>query len=101
MPVFSSGELNRKPPELDPEAPRYCRARAGCRSSLQNIRPVFEFNGAIQLGSKHIPDQTGSRSLGALAPRRCHGWSEDSPLFGHPCFATRLGGVAAGKETQG
>ena len=98
MPVFSSGELNRKPPELDPEAPRYCRARAGCKSSLQTIQPVFEFNDAIQLGSKHIPDQAGAE---ALAPRRCHGWSEDSPLFGHSCFATRLGGVAAGKETHG
>ena len=92
MPVFSSGELNRKPPELDPEAPRYCRARAGCKSSLQTIRPVFAFNGAIQLGSKHIPDQTRSRSLGAAAVPRMVGrqplvWS---PLLRH-AFGRRVG----------
>jgi hypothetical protein len=27
--------------------------------------------------------------------------AEDRRLFYHPCFATRLGGVLGGKETQG
>jgi hypothetical protein len=99
MPVFSSGELNRKPPKLDSEAPHYLQSTSrGANRALQIIRPVFKFNDAVQLGSKHILNQTGAE---ASSPRRRHGWSEDSRLFGHPCFATRSGGVSAGKETQG
>ena len=99
MPVFSSGELNRKPPELGPEASRYCRARA--RVQIVHCKPSGRYSSSTTPSNSAARTSRIRRGAEALAPRRCHGWSEDSRLFGHPCFATRLGGVAAGKETHG
>ena len=98
MPVFSSGELNRKPPELDPEAPRYCRARAGVQSVHANPPAGIRVQRRHPTRQQGHPGSDGEPKLGAAAVPR---WSEDSRLFGHPCFATRLGGVSAGRETQG
>ena len=50
------------------------------------------------IDQKRLPHAAGSQS-----PRRhwlrLEPWK--TPLFYHPCFAKRLGGVLGGKETQG
>jgi hypothetical protein len=93
MPVFSSGELNRKPPKLDSEAPHYLQSTSrGANRALQIIRPVFKFNDAVQLGSKHILNQTGAE---ASSPRRRHGMVRRQPLVWSPllrhAFGRRVG----------